>query len=77
MKGQAPISSIYRRGPNSNNDDPERMFSRIWRWCRDLWVLNGTIVARPDELPAELKEPMVEWANETYGERKRGTKKRT
>ena len=51
-------------------DEPDRIFSRIWRWCRDLWVEQGTIVAKPDELPEELRGPLVAWADETYGERR-------
>ncbi len=69
MRGDPGISSIYRLGAAAQ-PDPDRVFSRIWRWCRDLWVQNGTIVARPDELPECLREPMQQWANETYGERR-------
>lgn len=74
MKGHPRISPIYRLGPGSS-PDPERAFARIWRWCRDLWVENGTIVAKPNELPDDLRKPMVDWANDNYGARKNGTKK--
>ena len=68
MKGEPSISPIWRQVPSA--PDGERMFSRIWRWCRDLWVEQGTIVAKPSELPEHLREPLVAWATDTYGERK-------
>ena len=71
MKGQPRISPIYTLSDKAVCD-PERAFARIWRWCRDLWVLNGTIVAKPGELPDHLRQPMMEWANETYGTRAHG-----
>lgn len=72
MRGVAPISRIYALGEPGPIHDPERVFSRIWRWCRDLWVVRGTIVARPEELPEHLRGPMVAWAEETYGRRRNG-----
>lgn len=75
MRGDAPISRIYRLG-ESHRPDPERTFARIWAWCRDLWVKQGTIVAKPCELPEELREPLVTWANETYGQSKRNGHKK-
>ena len=71
MKGQPRISPIYNLGAKPT-PDPNRTFARIWRWCRDLWVMNGTIVAKPGELPDHLRQPMMEWANETYGTRAHG-----
>lgn len=71
MRGQPRISPIYRMAAPTVPNDPEVVFSRIWRWCRELWVQRGTIVARPDELPEHLRGPMVAWAEETYGERRR------
>lgn len=75
MKGQPRISSIYAMGESSTTD-PDRVHARVWRWCRDLWLINGTIVAKPRELPEDLREPLVRWADETYGERKRDKQKR-
>ena len=74
MKGQPRISPIYNLGAKPT-PDPNRTFARIWRWCRDLWVMNGTIVAKPGELPDHLRQPMVDWANDNYGEQKDGAKK--
>jgi hypothetical protein len=71
MRGHPRISPIYRLGPGSR-PDPERVFARIWRWCRDLWIEQGTIVAKPSELPDHLRGPLVEWANQTYGESRHG-----
>lgn len=71
MRGDPSISPIYRMGAPSVQPDPDRVFARIWRWCRDFWVEQGTIAVKPDELPEELRGPMVAWADETYGERRR------
>lgn len=67
----APISRIYQLGEPSTLANPERIHARVWRWCRDLWVKQGTIVAKPGELPEELREPLVAWANDTYGASKK------
>ena len=66
----APISRIYHLGTPAAPADPERVFARVWRRCRDLWLDCGTIAVKPDELPEELRAPMVAWANDTYGERR-------
>lgn len=74
MRGEPKISHVYHMGEPTTPADPERTFARIWRWCRDLWVKNGTIVARPSELPPNLRGPMVEWANTNYGDRQNAKK---
>ena len=71
MKGHPPISPIYGFGRRSASN-PDRACARIWRWCQELWVENGTIVAKPGELPDHLRQPMVDWANDTYGTRAHG-----
>lgn len=72
MRGRPRISSIYRMGEPATPPDPERTFTRIWRWSRDLWIQRGTIVARPNELPDDLAQQLVAWANDQYGERRHG-----
>jgi hypothetical protein len=74
MKGHPRISPIYSLGPGDASD-PDRAFARIWKKCRDLWVLNGTIVAKPNELPDHLRQPLVDWANDNYGKQKNGAQK--
>lgn len=71
MRGQPTISPVYRMGQPSTRPDPDAAFARVWRWCRDLWVEQGTIAVRPDELPEELRGALVSWANEAYGHRRR------
>jgi hypothetical protein len=75
MKGHPRISPIYRLA-QPDTPDPDRHFARIWRWCRDLWVQNGTIVAKPAELPENIRASMIQWANDTYGEHRNGKKRR-
>lgn len=70
MRGQPAISRVYRLGARSEPHCPDAVFARVWRWCRELWVEQGTIAVRPDELPEEIREPLVAWANETYGYRR-------
>lgn len=70
MRGHPRISPIYRLGQADAPRDPEAIFARVWRWYRDLWVEQGTIVARPEDLPEHLRGPLVDWANEAYGERR-------
>lgn len=70
MRGQPRISSIYRMAAPSMPDEPDRVFSRIWAKCRDLWVEQGTIAVKPEELPEELRGPLVAWADDNYGERR-------
>ena len=71
MRGQPRISPIYGMGAPSMSADPERVFYRIWRKCRDLWVEQGTIAVKPEELPEELRGPLVAWAEDQYGERRK------
>lgn len=70
MRGFARISPVYRHGVGE--PDHEGMFGRVWRICRRAWVQHGTIVVKPEELPAELRAAMTAWANDAYGERALG-----
>lgn len=71
MRGHPRISPIYRMAAPSTPDEPDRVFSRIWSKCRDLWVEQGTIAVKPDELPDHIRGPLVAWAEDTYGERRK------
>ncbi len=71
MRGEPRISPIYRMAASNVPSDPERVFHRIWAKCRDLWVEQGTIAVKPDELPDDIRAPLVAWAERNYGERRR------
>lgn len=60
------VSKIYQLGPSSSQDH-EGAIGRIWRMCRDAWVRCGIIVAKPNDLPPELRAAMIEWATDQYG----------
>jgi hypothetical protein len=63
------VSKIYSLGPRPV--DLDGAVARIWRLCRSMWVQQGTIVVKPEELPDELRRKMESWANDQYGERRR------
>lgn len=64
------VSRIYSLGPRTV--DLDGTVGRIWRLCRAMWVEQGTIVVKPAELPDGLRAGIEAWANDQYGERRRG-----
>ncbi len=70
MRGDPPISSIYRMAGPATPPDPDRIHAKIWRWYRDLWTKHDTIAFKLRDLPEHLRKPLIELANETYGEQK-------
>lgn len=71
MKGEPSISPVYRLGGDSGTPDPERVFAKCWSWMRRLWVEHGVISLYPRELPEPLRTQIEQWANDTYGRRKK------
>jgi hypothetical protein len=69
VKGQPPISSIYKLGQQRSMDDPFRQWGRLERLRRQAWQKAGVIAVKPQELPEDLAERLQEWADETYGRR--------
>lgn len=66
MKGEAPISGIYRCGQKPQADGPAE-FARILRLRRRLWREASVIAVMPDELPEPLRSDMRRWAEVNYG----------
>jgi len=71
MKGDAPISSIYRHAtPNSEVDAAEE-WGRMELMRRRAWQACGVIAVRPDQLPDHLSKEIEQWAEQNYGKRTR------
>ncbi|MAI35062.1 MAG: hypothetical protein CMM07_25770 [Rhodopirellula sp.] len=66
MRGQAPISGIYKLGEQQQHD-PDAAHGRTWSFARRLWAKCGIVVIWPRSLPEELRKPIVKWANSEYG----------
>lgn len=71
MRGQAPISSIYRMGEQTGMVDPDRVFAKNFAVMRELWLQRGVVALYPSDLPNDLQPAIEQWASDTYGERKR------
>lgn len=69
MKGQAPISSIYRHAPAQPADPDWESWSRIERLRRKAWLDAGVVAVLIPELPEHLRSAVKAWAEETYGPR--------
>lgn len=69
MRGDAPISSVYRMGERPTAEDPIEAFCRLDRMRRAAWRNAGIISVQLSELPTELRDMMQKWAEDNYGRR--------
>lgn len=66
MRGDPPISSIYRHGQKTPSDiDREKRKRTV---CETLYIECGLIVIDPTVVPPELARLARSWAVEKYGE---------
>lgn len=69
MKGEAPISSIYKRGKQDQQDVDWEAWGRIERLRRNAWLDTGVLAFKIEDLPEDVQGQMQQWAEEIYGAR--------
>lgn len=69
MRGQAPISSVYRQAQYDAPEPDWEQWSRIERLRRKAWKERGVVSVIVSELPDPLRDEIKSWAEENYGPR--------
>lgn len=69
MRGDPPISGVYRLAGRADEHDPLREWGRLEAMRRHAWQQSGVVAVRPDELPDDLGTKLTRWAEAEYGKR--------